>query len=92
MSIRCWTEAGERAVKNGFEGKNVPSGKSLVELAHRSDAVLAALLLMAGSKDILGGEPLIDARDKWVERLEIIDQLQSGNSPAEGMSRSMLKM
>jgi hypothetical protein len=45
-----------------------------------SDEVLEALLLMAGREDILAGKLLVDARDKLVEMLEIIDQLLAGNS------------
>jgi hypothetical protein len=38
---------------------------------------------MAGREDILAGKLLIDARDKLVEMLEIIDQLQFGNSAGD---------
>jgi hypothetical protein len=48
-----------------------------------SDEVLEALLLMAGREDILAGKLLVDARDKLVEMLEIIDQLHAGDSAAD---------
>ena len=41
------------------------------------------MLLMTGREDILAGKLLIDSRDILVEMLEIIDQLQPGNSPAD---------
>ena len=81
-TVMAYTGAGERTVKNWFEGKNGPNGENLVELVRHSDAVLEVLLLMAGREDILAGKLLIDGRDKLVEMLEIIDQLRSGNSAA----------
>ncbi len=82
-SVMRFTGAGERAVRNWFEGKNGPNGKNLVELVCHSDEVLEALLLMAGREEILAGKLLVDGRDKLVEMLEIIDQLQADNSAAD---------
>ena len=82
-TVMAYTGAGERAVKNWFGGKNGPNGENLVELVRHSDEVLEALLLMAGREDILAGKLLVDARDKLVEMLEIIDQLQVGDSTAD---------
>jgi hypothetical protein len=76
-TVMAYTGAGERTVKNWFEGKNGPNGENLVELIRHSDAVLIAFLQMAGREDILAGKMLVDARDKLVEMLEIIDQLQT---------------
>jgi hypothetical protein len=81
--VMAFTGAGERAVKNWFEGKNSPNGENLVELVRHSDEVLEALLWMADREDILAGKLLVDARDNLVEMLEIIDQLQSDNSAAD---------
>jgi hypothetical protein len=86
MSVKTvmgYTGAGERTVKNWFEGKNGPNGENLVELVRHSDEVLEALLLMAGREEILAGKLLVDARGKLVEMLEIIDQLQAGDSPSD---------
>ena len=82
-TVMAYTGVGERTVKNWFAGKNGPNGKNLVELVRHSDEVLEALLLMAGREDILAGKLLVDARDKLVEMLEIIDQLLAGNSPTD---------
>jgi hypothetical protein len=76
-TVMAYTGAGERAVKNWFEGKNGPNGENLVELVRHSDEVLEALLSMAGREDILAGKLLVDARDKLAEMLEIIDQLKA---------------
>ncbi|MEE9289578.1 MAG: hypothetical protein V3U99_01060 [Alphaproteobacteria bacterium] len=82
-TVMAYTGAGERTVKNWFQGKNGPNGENLVELVRHSDEVLEALLLMAGREDIMAGKLLIDAGDKLVEMLEIITQLQAGNSAAD---------
>jgi hypothetical protein len=82
-TVMAYTGAGERTVKNWFEGKNGPNGENLVGLVRHSDEVLEALLLMAGRENILAGKLLVDARDKLVEMLEIIDQLQVGESTAD---------
>ena len=82
-TVMAYTGAGERTVKNWFGGKNGPNGENLVELVRHSDEVLEALLLMAGRKDILAGKLLIDTRDKLVEMLEIINQLQADDSAAD---------
>ncbi len=82
-TVMAYTGAGERTVKNWFEGKNGPNGENLVELVRHSDEVLEALLLMAGREDILAGKLLVDARDKLVEMLEIINQLRVGESAAD---------
>ena len=81
-TVMAYTGAGERTVKNWFEGKNCPNGENLVKLVRHSDEVLEALLFMAGREDILAGKMLVDARDKLAEMLEIIDQLQVGDSAA----------
>ncbi len=82
-TVMAYTGAGERTVKNWFEGKNGPNGKNLVELVRHSDEVLEVFLLMAGRKDILAGKLLVDARDKLVEMLKIIDQLLAGDSATD---------
>jgi len=82
-TVMAYTGAGERAVKNWFEGKNGPNGENLVELVRHSDEVLEALLSMAGREDILAGKLLVDARDKLAEMLEIIDQLKADGSESD---------
>ncbi len=75
-TVMAFTSAGERTVKNWFEGKNGPNGDNLIELIRHSDEVLEAVLLMAGREDILQGKLLVDARDELVEMIEIIDRLR----------------
>ena len=82
-TVMAYTGVGERAVKNWFGGKNGPNGENLVELVRHSDEVLEALLLMAGREDILAGKLLVDAHEKLVEMIEIIDQLHAADSVAD---------
>ncbi len=81
-TVMAYTGAGERAVKNWFEGKNGPNGENLVKLVRHSDEILEALLIMAEREDILAGKLLVDARDELVEMLEIIDELLADDSVA----------
>ena len=82
-TVMAYTGAGERTVKNWFEGKNAPNGENLVELMRHSDEVLEAMLMMAGRENILAGKLLVDARDKLAEMIEIIDQLRISNPTAQ---------
>ena len=79
-SVMAYTGAGERTVKNRFNGKNGPNGENLVQLMRHSDEVLEAMLMMAGREEILAGMLLVDARDKLVEMLEIVDRMRADKS------------
>jgi len=81
-TVMAYTGAGERTVKNWFAGKNAPNGENLVELMRHSDEVLEAMLMMAGREDLLAGKLLVDAREKLVEMIEIIDQLRTSKPAA----------
>ena len=78
-TVMAYTGAGERTVKNWFEGKNGPSGENLVRLMSHSDPILEAVLFLAERDDILAGKILVDARDELEEMIRIIDQLQNRN-------------
>jgi hypothetical protein len=73
----AYTGAGERTVKNWFEGRNGPNGENLIELIRHSDEVLEAVLVMAGRRDILAGKLLLGSRDTLVKMLEIIDHFNT---------------
>ena len=81
-TVMAFTGARERTVKNWFEGKNAPNSEYLVKLARHSDDILEVFLLTAGRGDVLSAKKLVDARDKLVEMLDIIHQLQ-GNDITE---------
>jgi len=75
-AVMAHTGASERTVKNWFQGKNGPNGENLIDLMRYSDEVLEVVLWMAGREDILAGKMLVDAREKLVEMLNIIDQFK----------------
>ena len=74
-SLMRITAAGERTVKNWLEGKNAPNGANLVELVRHSDEVLETFLMLAGREEILTMKKVMDARDKLVQIIELIDAL-----------------
>jgi hypothetical protein len=64
--VAGWTGANERTVKNWFSGRYAPCGRHVVVLAHHSDQVLNAILLMADRQDRLLGEKVEDSEAKGV--------------------------
>ncbi len=73
------TQSNERAVRNWFEGKNGPSGESLISLICRSDAVLKAVLTLAGRGDLVVVVGLADLKTKLIDTIAAIDGLQSAD-------------
>lgn len=74
-SLMRITGVGERTARNWLEGKNAPNGENLIELAHHSDEVLEAFLLMTGHHEILTIKKLINARGALVKMIRLIDEL-----------------
>ena len=74
-TIRRWTGAGERTVKNWLAGISGPNGQHLVDLIRHSDDVLAVLLILAGRHQIMAAQKLVDARNTLAETVEQIDTL-----------------
>jgi hypothetical protein len=72
--VAGWTGANERTVKNWFSGRYAPCGRHLVVLAHHSDHVLNAILLMADRQDRLLGEKVEDLRRRVLELAAIIGE------------------
>ncbi len=73
--VMAYTGAGERTVRNWFDGKNGPNGNNLVSLARNSDEVLEVFLLMADRGDIVTAKALVDAREILVEMLRLVEIL-----------------
>lgn len=69
------TGANERAARNWFDGKNAPSGEFLIALCRSSDRVLEAVLVLAGRTKILNAKRLVDAKEKLLEMLSVIDEI-----------------
>lgn len=76
-TIRRWTGAGERTVKNWLAGRCGPSGPHLVALIRHSDPVLEAVLRMADRPDIAAANSLFALRDEFAATLKRIDTLIS---------------
>jgi len=70
------TGANERAVKNWFEAKNSPAGYRLIALMSVSEAVLEAVLVAAGRRDLFTGKKLIDSKHELMKMLWAIHDLE----------------
>lgn len=80
--IQRWTGAGERTVINWLAADNGPSGPHLVMLAHHSDAVLKAFLVMAARERVVVDLDLAHARAALAATLATIDRLLEIGSAA----------
>jgi hypothetical protein len=74
-TIRRWTGAGERTVTNWLAAENGPSGPHLAMLAHCSDAVLEAFLVMAGRERVMIELNVAHVREELITALTAIDRL-----------------
>ena len=83
-TVMRYTGACERTVKNWLEGKNGPNGENLIELVRHSDEIFEALLMMSDRGDVLAARSLVNARDKVIEMLEIIDQILADEMAEKG--------
>jgi hypothetical protein len=79
-----WTGAGERTVKNWFAGTHGPSGEHLIALAHHSDAVLEAFLVMAGRPSAVATAKLSEVRERLLETVGFIDRLVAKRDANDG--------
>ena len=82
--VAVWTGAHERTVKNWISGRYAPCGRHLVVLAHHSDQVLNAILLMAHRQDRLLGGKVENLRRKVLELAAIIGEPDPDEQPAAG--------
>ena len=81
--IRRWTGAGERTVKNWLAGISGPSGQHLVDLIRHSDDVLAVLLILAGRKQVVAAQRLVEGRNKLAETVEQMDAMMGKGESGE---------
>ena len=89
-TVMAITGAGERTVKNWFEGKNAPSGANLIKLMKHSDEVFETILILAGRENLLKAKKLIDAKDKLVEILDLILELEQSAEQYNGRKKNIL--
>lgn len=81
--IRKWTGAGERTVKNWLAGISGPSGQHLVDLIRNSDDVLAVLLILAGRRQVMAAQRLVDVRNRLAETIQQVDTMMGECKPGE---------
>jgi len=74
-TVMSWTGACERTAKNWLAGTHGPAGEHLILLLRNSDAVLEAVLRLAGRASSVATINLLDARTKFVEVLKSFDEL-----------------
>lgn len=72
-TVAALTGANPRAVKNWFDGKNAPSGESLVALCRHSVQVLQTFLLLAGRNEYLPAAKVLEAREQLRRVLTFLD-------------------
>ena len=68
-----WTGAGDRTVRNWFDGISGPSGEHLVALAGHSDRMFKAFLVLAGRGAPITTATLVEVRGKLLGALENVD-------------------
>ena len=73
-TIMRWTRVSERTAKNWLGGTLGPSGCNLIRLARDSDAVMSALLLLAGRDSIALAADLRATRAALSAAMEAIDR------------------
>ncbi len=74
-TVMAFTGVKERTVRNWFDGKNGPSGESLITLCRHSDLVLETFLALAGRTDHIKARKIIHAKQKLRQILELVNEL-----------------
>lgn len=74
-TLMGWTGASDRTAKNWLLGTCGPSGEHLIQLAGRSEVVLATFLNLAGRNEHLVGAKLLVVRQGLISATEIVDDL-----------------
>ena len=76
-TVMAFTGAKERTVRNWFDGKNGPSGESLIALCRHSDHVLETFLLLAGRTDHIKARKIVQSKQKLREILALLNELDA---------------
>ena len=74
-SVSRLTGSTERTVRNWFEGKNGPTGQTLVELIKHSDAVLNVILILSERRELMITGDLLAIRSRMRPLMELLDKL-----------------
>jgi hypothetical protein len=73
-TVMRWTTASERTAKNWLAGTHCPSGLHLLALARESDAVMAAILILAGRELNVSALSLISLKAGLMYAVNAIDE------------------
>lgn len=71
-----WTGVSERTARNWISGTHAPAGEHLVELMRNSDAVLSAVLVLAGRPEVHALLRLDLVRAELQSMLKAIDMIE----------------
>jgi hypothetical protein len=80
-TISAWTGANERTAKHWLAGHYAPNGYHLAALAHHSDEVLEAFLMLAGRRELLTRHRIRGARRKLEEAITILTAVLDAGNP-----------
>jgi hypothetical protein len=78
-TVRKWTGASERTVKNWFAARNSPGSEHLIILLGHSDRVLDVVLRLANRPTAVAGIELMRIREALSASLHAIDALVDEN-------------
>lgn len=76
-----WTGVSERTARNWISGSHAPAGEHLIELMRNSDAVLSAVLALAGRREAHAFARLDLVRVELHAMLEAIDMIEGQGTP-----------
>jgi len=79
-----WTGVSERTARNWISGSHAPAGEHLVELMRNSDAVLSAVLVLAGRREAHAFARLDLVRTELQAMLKAIDMIEGQGTPCRG--------
>ena len=71
-----WTGVSERTARNWISGTHAPAGEHLIELMRNSDAVLSAVLILAGRREAHVFARLDLVRAELQALLKAIDRIE----------------
>jgi len=77
-----WTGVSERTARNWISGTHAPAGEHLVELMRNSDAVLSAVLSLAGRREAHAFASLDVVRTELEAMLKAINTIEEQERPA----------
>jgi hypothetical protein len=77
-----WAGVSERTARNWISGSHAPAGEHLIELMRNSDAVLSAVLVLAGRREVYAFARLDLVRTELHAMLNAIDLIEGQGAPS----------